>query len=235
MVYQHEKFNLDTNSRRVFDENFKELSLTGNAYRLLVFMCEHQSATLTEIGDYLDRSKDYNENHLRQYRYKINGIIASEVIEYKNKIYSLVGELKSSNKKIELKERNTDLLHSDDVELNHNNISVDKNPLLKFSYKPAIIAIVFLLLIFYDWSFYAYYVFLRFVVTGVMAYYAYYIYKKLKKIDYWFWATVVMAIIFNPFTPVHFGDKGIWMFIDSFTVIFLIILVIYLDKKTKNI
>jgi len=32
MVYQHQYFQLDTVSKKVFDENGKELVLTGNAY-----------------------------------------------------------------------------------------------------------------------------------------------------------------------------------------------------------
>jgi len=33
MIYKHEQFILNTEDRRVFDENKKELRLTGNAYR----------------------------------------------------------------------------------------------------------------------------------------------------------------------------------------------------------
>jgi len=54
MVYKHHSFTLDTESRKVFDENNKELRLTGNSYRLLVFLCENKTANITEIGDYLD-------------------------------------------------------------------------------------------------------------------------------------------------------------------------------------
>lgn len=37
MIYKHQYFQLDTEIKRVFDENGKELILTGNAYRVLVF------------------------------------------------------------------------------------------------------------------------------------------------------------------------------------------------------
>ena len=47
MIYKHQYFILDTDSKKVFDENNKELRLTGNAYRMLVFLCENKNANLT--------------------------------------------------------------------------------------------------------------------------------------------------------------------------------------------
>jgi len=91
MFYKHPKFTLDKKSKRIFDENNKELRLTGNAYRLLVFLCENKNANLTEIGIFLDWAKEYKENHIRQYRYKINNIIGEDIIRYENGIYSLIG------------------------------------------------------------------------------------------------------------------------------------------------
>jgi len=38
MIYKHKFFVLDPESRKVYDENGKELHLTGNAYRMLVFL-----------------------------------------------------------------------------------------------------------------------------------------------------------------------------------------------------
>ena len=95
MIYKHPCFKLDTESKKVFDENGKELALTGNAYRLLVFLCGKNNATLTDINDYFDPAgaKDYTENHIRQYRYKINSIIGPSVVAYKNNIYSINGEV----------------------------------------------------------------------------------------------------------------------------------------------
>jgi formylglycine-generating enzyme required for sulfatase activity len=93
MVFKHPYFELDTERKRVFDENGKELALTGNAFRLLVFLCGKNNATLTDINDYFDPTgaKDYTENHVRQYRYKINSIIGRGIIAYKNNIYSING------------------------------------------------------------------------------------------------------------------------------------------------
>ena len=75
MIHTHKHFTIDIKSRKTYDENGKELHLTGNAFRVLVFLCENGSATVTDIGDFLDGEKDYDENHIRQYRYKINTII----------------------------------------------------------------------------------------------------------------------------------------------------------------
>jgi len=95
MIYKHPYFKLDTESKKVFDENDKELALTGNAYRLLVFLCGKNNATLTDINDYFDPAgaKDYTENHVRQYRYKINSIIGHSIAAYKNNIYSINGTI----------------------------------------------------------------------------------------------------------------------------------------------
>jgi len=120
MIYRHQYFQLNTESRKVFDENDKELVLTGNAYRMLVFLCEKKHATLTEIGDYLDHAKEYTENHLRQYRYKIETIIGRNVIEYKNGIYAIIGNIQEGLESAKIG-CNTDLLRSESVELKQDN------------------------------------------------------------------------------------------------------------------
>lgn len=99
MTYEHQYFQLDAEKRKVFDENGKELALTGNAYRLLVFLCRKKNATLTDINDHFDPAgaKEYTEDHIRQYRHKINSIISHNIAVYKNKIYSINGTV-SENK-----------------------------------------------------------------------------------------------------------------------------------------
>jgi iron(II)-dependent oxidoreductase len=98
MIYRHQYFKLDTESKKVFDENNKELALTGNAYRLLVFLCDKKSATITDINDYFDPAgaKEYTEDHIRQYRHKINTIIGHNIVVYKNKIYSIGSSVSKS-------------------------------------------------------------------------------------------------------------------------------------------
>ncbi|MBU2635077.1 hypothetical protein KJ841_01220 [Patescibacteria group bacterium] len=205
MIYKHQHFVLDSESRKVFDENNKELRLTGNAYRMLVFLCENSNANLTEIGDHFDWVKDYTENHIRQYRYKINTIIGSDVVEYKNAVYSLVGDVKE----LEKMERNTDLLQENSVKSRKS--IMEKIESIKFTIIPAIIASILLLLSFFDWP-YGYYTFLRVVVTIVAVYYIYWLYTKTKLQNIWFWGLVIIGILFNPIVPIQLDEKIIWSF-----------------------
>lgn len=228
MIYKHQYFSLDTKSKKAFDENNKELRLTGNAYRMLVFLCTNKNANLTEIGDYLDRAKDYDENNIRQYRYKINTIIGHDVVEYKNGIYSLIGEVKEVDK-LERNQRNTDLLQRDSIKSDRKSI-MDKIKDIKFTKIPAMITSVMLLLTFLDWP-YGYYTLLRIVVTGIAIYYAYYLYEIVKERNFWFWSLVIIAIFFNPIIPIHLYDKTIWGVIDVIVAIFFISLIIKFKRK----
>lgn len=220
MIYHHQYFSLDTENKKVYDENKKELRLTGNAYKLLIFLCKNKNANITEIGDYLDWAKDYDENHVRQYRYKINTIIGNDVIEYKNSIYSLIGEVEKTDKL----DRNTNLLHNDDVNLKKNRIEnyMSKIKKLKFSKTPAIIVSILLLLTFFSWP-YGYYTFLRIAVTGVTIYYSYYIYEHnlIEKLNFWFWGLIVIMILFNPLFPIYL-DRTTWGILDILTAVFFV-------------
>jgi hypothetical protein len=227
MVYKHKYFNLDTESRKTFDENGKELRLTGNSFRLLVFLCEKKNGTLTEIGEHLDWANDYTENHLRQYRYKINSIIGYDVVEYKNGIYSLTGELEQA-KNLAINQRNTGLLQGEGLRSTKNIMNQIKD--IKFSIFPAIGAIILLLLTFLDFP-YGYYVFLRWIITGVAIYYAYYIYSVKSEMDIWFWTLAVIGIVFNPIVPIYLKDKSIWGIIDIGVALFLFFLIIKNNKK----
>ncbi len=240
MYYQYKYFILDSKAKKIFDENQKELRLTGNAYRVLIFLCDKGHSTVTDIGDYLDRAKNYNEDHIRQYRYKINTIIGKNIVKYENKMYFIDGkvekveEIKKSDSLItDENNRNTDLLQRDDIKLKSKNKLVEKIEKIKFSKAPTIIAIVALLLTFIDWRSYGYYTLMKFTVTGVMVYYAYYIYEVAKKQDFWFWGLVVIAILFNPIIPVYLKDKNLWMIIDVVVIGFLIGLMINFKKSNK--
>ncbi|PJA02355.1 hypothetical protein COX73_01200 [bacterium (Candidatus Gribaldobacteria) CG_4_10_14_0_2_um_filter_36_18] len=119
MIYKNKYFVLDTSLRKVFDENNKELKITGNSFRVLVFLCEHGQATITDISDALDRAKDYDEDHIRQYRYKINTLIGKNIVKYENKIYFIDGGTEKTENKdsliLDKNNRNTDLLQPDSV------------------------------------------------------------------------------------------------------------------------
>lgn len=224
MIYRHEYFQIDTEAKKVFDENGKQLFLTGNAYRMLVFLCINKNATATQIGEFLDWAKEYTENHLRQYRYKINTIISQSIVEYKNGVYSLVGEVKESHI-IAKNNRNTDLLQSNPIESGVSSMENVKE--IKFNKAPAIFAVVILLLTFLSWP-YAFYTFLRIVVTGIAIYYAYYLFTQ-KKQDSNFWILVGIGILFNPIAPIYL-DREIWKIVDVVTIIFFSFL-IYKFKK----
>jgi len=103
MIFKHRYFKLDAVCKRVFDKNNKELALTGNAYRLLVFLCNKKNATISDINDFFDPAgaKEYTENHVRQYRHKINSLIGYNAVVYKNNIYSIDGPI--STEKLERK------------------------------------------------------------------------------------------------------------------------------------
>ena len=216
MIYKHQDFILNTESKKVVDENGKKLRITGNTYRVLVFLCEKKNATLTDIGTYLDWAKEYTENHIRQYRHKINTIIGSDVIEYENGVYSL---------------RNTDLLQGDEVELEKSNKKFMEKINIKFIMIPAIIASAILFLALLELP-YGYYTFLRLAVTVISVYYIYWIYTVIKKQDLWFWGLVVTTILFNPIVPIHLGDKSIWAMIDVIAGLFFVSLIV---KYKKNI
>lgn len=227
MFYEHQYFVLDTTKKKVFDENGKELRLTANSYRVLSFLCEKESANITEIGEHLDFAKSYDENHIRQYRYKIKLLIGHDVIEYKNGVYSLVGECKKVDK-LEKKERITDLLQKDTLKLEKNSEQTEmtkKKSKIEFTKVPAIIASIMLLLTFFDWP-YGYYSFLRLVVTGVAGYYAYYLYETSKKLGFQFWSLIVIGVLFNPIAPIYLYDKSLWGIIDIVVAVFFVSFII---------
>jgi len=229
MLFEHEYFILDDKSKKIFDENKKELRLTGNAFRMLVFLSERGFANLTQIGDYFDSAKDYNENHLRQYKYKINTVIGHDIVEYKNGMYSIIGDIKKEEK-IKENAGNTDLLHQQGVSSENN---LNKDSQMKLTIFPAVASILILLLSFFQWP-YGYYVLLRIVVCCSFAYYAYIFYSRHQK-DFWFWGLIFMAVIFNPIVPIYLYDKIIWSFIDVIAAVVLALLIYSTKKKPLKI
>ncbi len=229
MIYKHEYFQLDTESKKVFDENGKELLLTGNAYRMLVFLCEKKHANLTEIGDYLDHAKEYTENHLRQYRYKIETIIGRDVIEYQNGMYSIIGNVQESLEMAKV-DRNTDLLQQGHVQFQAGNMQQHQE--LKFWKFPAVIAVAMLLFSYLKWP-YGYYTLLRIVVAGAGIYYAYYLHAKKESQNFWFGTMVAIAILFNPVFIIGF-QKSVWGVIDFVVACIIFTFTFFNERHEKR-
>lgn len=93
MIYKNKYFILDASARKVNDENGKQLRITGNAYLMLEYLCRTNHGTVTEIGEAIDRFGEYNEDDLRQLKYKINSLVGYDIIIYQNHIYSIVGDV----------------------------------------------------------------------------------------------------------------------------------------------
>ena len=82
-----------------------------------------------------------------------------------------------------------------------------------------LLAVVMLLLTFLDWD-YGFYQILRWVVTGSAAYIAYQNYLQESK--GWVWTFAIIAILFNPISPIHL-DREIWAVIDvTVAVVYLV-------------
>ena len=128
-------------------------------------------------------------------------------------------------------DRNTNLLQEDGVRLEKSSKNImEKLKDFKITIIPGVVAIILLLLSFLDWP-YGYYTFLRFAITGVAIYYIYCLHLKEKWQTFWFWALMVIGILFNPFIPILLGDKSVWGIIDVIVATFFAILIISLKRK----
>ncbi len=78
---------------------------------------------------------------------------------------------------------------------------------------------------------YSYYTLLRFAVSAVSAYGTIFA-IKLKKND-WAWLLGIIAILFNPFIPIHL-DRNTWTLIDVGVAIILLVS-LFLLKKPRTI
>ena len=147
MVYKHQYFKLDTKKREVWDENGKELSLTGRSYDVLEFLCKNEKPTVDEVGDFLDgdsmKLPDYNV--IRQHPYKINKIIGHKVVKYDNPFFFIDGDIE------ELKE--------DQIESKENVIQTDdenqktKNKKIIFKRNYLIAGMIILIAVISSWLF----------------------------------------------------------------------------------
>jgi hypothetical protein len=75
---------------------------------------------------------------------------------------------------------------------------------------------------------YAYYMILRFVVCGVTAYGVYFA-AQLKS-NYWAWTFGMIAVLFNPFLPIHL-DRDTWAIIDVGVIVVLLGSLLLLKKS----
>ena len=84
---------------------------------------------------------------------------------------------------------------------------------------PSIISAIMLLLALADWP-YGYYMLLRFVVCGSGAFVAYLGYLINKQ---WIvWTFSIIAVLFNPFIPIHL-NRELWAFIDVVVAVIFIV------------
>lgn len=97
-----------------------------------------------------------------------------------------------------------------------------------------VVAAAILFLALFDGWQYGFFTILRFVVFAATAYVAWMAYEGQK--DKWVWIFGFIAVLFNPFFPVHL-DREIWVVIDLVTAISLLatIFIFKLDSTSDNI
>ena len=80
---------------------------------------------------------------------------------------------------------------------------------------------------------YSYYTILRWVITGI-AIFIWSLISELKNQN-WSWATIGIAVLFNPIIPIHL-DKSSWALIDFITAILFLMLIFKIEdnKKIEN-
>lgn len=90
------------------------------------------------------------------------------------------------------------------------------------------IASIFLFLALLDGWQYGFFTILRFVVFSATAYVAWLSYDNEK--EGWAWAMGAVAVLLNPFIPVHL-TRDIWMVIDGVVGVFLLVSIFSLKLK----
>lgn len=76
-----------------------------------------------------------------------------------------------------------------------------------------------------------YYTFLRLVVCGTSTYLSYFAYKLNKTI--WLWVEGLIALLFNPFIPIHFKITT-WRGVDFVVAVIFVIYLIRFRKVAKS-
>lgn len=101
MIYKHQFFSLNSNSQIVNDVSGNELRIIGDAYTLLLSLCEKKTISMEEAEDILEFEKNYHGRKIKEDVEKINhaigeGIVSIEQVDGEfgeNTILSLKGEL----------------------------------------------------------------------------------------------------------------------------------------------
>ena len=105
MIYKHEKFKLNSDIRKVYNKHGEEVNISGHTYMLLELLCSKypRGANLEDINLRFDiaGAKDYSEDYIRNLRSKIKSILNEDVVDYKNQIYTIIGQVDSYEKEPE--------------------------------------------------------------------------------------------------------------------------------------
>lgn len=96
MIFQHPKFQIDTDNQIVYNELGDELRIYGKEYLMLDKLCKDKGATHLELAQILGFGELYRGRGLLEYVQRINAKLKDEVIKYTGENYSIVGELKTA-------------------------------------------------------------------------------------------------------------------------------------------
>ncbi len=94
-----------------------------------------------------------------------------------------------------------------------------------------VVAATILFLALFDGWQYGFFTILRFVVFATTAYVAWMAYEGQK--EKWVWIFGFVAVLFNPFFPVHL-DRDTWVVIDLITGIFLLATTFFFKLDAKK-
>jgi len=94
-----------------------------------------------------------------------------------------------------------------------------------------VIAAAILFLALFDGWQYGFFTLLRFVVFATTAYVAWMAYESQK--EKWVWIFGFIAVLFNPFFPVHL-DRETWIVIDFVVGVFLLATIFFFKLKQKS-
>jgi len=92
-------------------------------------------------------------------------------------------------------------------------------------------AAIFLFLALFDGWQYGFFTLLRFVVFATTAYVAWMAFENQK--EKWVWIFGFIAVLFNPFFPIHI-DRDTWVVIDFIVGVFLLATTFFFKLDTKK-